>query len=134
MPKLQFLVEFDLKVSSSVGSFSQTRIQAHQVAIAEILQKHLCCASQIAELRVERYTPPVPAAPQELNIVITGNPVDGHYFCGPFPARSTDASDWANREHDGQDWWVAKLYPPENYTTHQVLTGDDYNAAVKGAA
>lgn len=111
MPKLQFLVEFDLKVSPSVGSFSKLRIQAYQSAIAEILHKHLACASQIDKLRVDRYEPPVPAAPQELNIVITGNPVDGFFYHGPFSALSEDASQWAD-DSDYADFWVTKLTPP----------------------
>jgi len=44
-------------------------------------------------------------------IVITGNPVDGLFFYGPF-LDANDAGDWAEREHDGQEWWTAHLSAP----------------------
>jgi hypothetical protein len=46
------------------------------------------------------------------HIVITGNPVDGLFFYGPF-ATADEASDWAETNHDGQDWWIAPLASQE---------------------
>lgn len=50
-------------------------------------------------------------------IVITGNPVDGLFFNGPF-GEHDGAVEWAEREQAGEDWWVAQLVPyiPCNYT------------------
>ena len=48
-----------------------------------------------------------------LNIVITGNPVDGLEFYGPFE-EGEEANEWAD-EHltpDDKDWWITSLIPP----------------------
>lgn len=45
-------------------------------------------------------------------IVITGNPVEGLFFYGPFNDEAC-AVEWATRHHDGQDWWVTRLNPQE---------------------
>lgn len=44
-------------------------------------------------------------------IIITGNPVDGFEYHGPFGS-SDQAVTWAaaNPEIDGKDWWVAPLH------------------------
>lgn len=44
-------------------------------------------------------------------IVITGNPVDGCEYFGPFKTHEK-ATDYAERYLDG-DWWVTTLYKPE---------------------
>lgn len=43
-----------------------------------------------------------------MHIVITGNPVDGLFFYGPFKT-SEDAVVWAERNQDGVEWWIAPL-------------------------
>ena len=45
-------------------------------------------------------------------MVITGNPVDGLFYNGPF-ADSELAFEWANSEHNGEDWWIAVLHSPD---------------------
>lgn len=51
------------------------------------------------------------------SIIITGNPVDGHSFYGPFTCKS-DAVAWAeDNADDYEDWYVADLSHP--------LTADD---------
>jgi hypothetical protein len=42
-------------------------------------------------------------------IVITGDPVEGFIFTGPFATHEA-AERWAERL---QDWWTASLVPPE---------------------
>jgi len=46
------------------------------------------------------------------HVGITGNPVDGLFFYGPFTT-SEEAIEWAERNHDGQDWWIAPLASKE---------------------
>lgn len=49
-------------------------------------------------------------------IIVTGNPVDGFTFYGPFED-GVEAQDWATAFLDG-DWWGANLRQPEpTYTT-----------------
>ena len=45
-----------------------------------------------------------------MNIIITGNPVDGFTYTGPFPDRESaiDAATWGVVETEA-DWWVADL-------------------------
>lgn len=47
-------------------------------------------------------------------IIVTGNPVDGFEFTGPYDTQS-DASDAANNDGvvDDVDYWIAKLNTPE---------------------
>lgn len=47
----------------------------------------------------------------EKQIVITGNPVDGFFFYGPFDSAEAAIS-WAEVEHQGQSWWVAPMGLP----------------------
>lgn len=53
---------------------------------------------------------PVPAG-ELAAAVITGDPVSGLFFYGPF-ASLNDAGDWAGIHHEGQDWWTTVLNPP----------------------
>ena len=46
------------------------------------------------------------------HIIVTGNPVDGLNFIGPFP---NSASAIERADHDGRldaDWWIAPLERP----------------------
>jgi hypothetical protein len=46
------------------------------------------------------------------HIVVTGNPVDGFQFHGPFPS-GNDAAEWAE-QHCAREWWlIAPLEEPE---------------------
>lgn len=45
------------------------------------------------------------------HIVITGNPVQGFFFYGPFQSE-TEAVDWAEREQSDFEWWIAPLQEP----------------------
>jgi hypothetical protein len=45
-------------------------------------------------------------------LIVTGNPVDGFKFIGPFDTRD-DAVDSASRGEIDKDWWVADLHPVE---------------------
>lgn len=54
---------------------------------------------------------PVPAG-ELAAAVITGDPVSGLFFYGPF-ASLNDAGDWAGIHHEGQDWWTTVLNPPQ---------------------
>lgn len=43
-------------------------------------------------------------------IIVTGNPVDGHEYVGPFP-NGAEATEYAER-FIGCDWWIAPIdYP-----------------------
>jgi hypothetical protein len=42
------------------------------------------------------------------NIVVTGNPVYGFYYYGPFDSVES-ASEWARTTLSSPDWWVAGL-------------------------
>lgn len=53
--------------------------------------------------------PPTKPPLYGLVIVVSGNPVDGFYFFGPFKT-GEDAIEWAERSRDGRtDWWIAPL-------------------------
>ena len=56
-----------------------------------------------------------------LSIVITGNPVDGLFFYGPFKT-AEDANEWADAEQSDQEWWVAPLDEP---TASTVFESED---------
>jgi hypothetical protein len=43
-------------------------------------------------------------------IIITGNPIDGLNFFGPF-SNSDDAIKWAENHSTGADWWLANVTP-----------------------
>lgn len=44
-----------------------------------------------------------------IHVVVSGNPVDGLRFYGPF-ATADEASEWAQRNsNDLSDWWIAPL-------------------------
>jgi hypothetical protein len=45
-------------------------------------------------------------------ILITGDPVDGFFYYGPFDTND-DAVAYADDEQHGMDWWVAELQPPK---------------------
>ena len=45
------------------------------------------------------------------HIVITGNPVDGFIFYGPFKS-SEDAIDYGENDVFGE-WWIAEIEEPE---------------------
>lgn len=45
-------------------------------------------------------------------IVITGNPVSGLNFYGPFDT-ANEAVEYGHRNDEGGDWWVAPLVTPE---------------------
>lgn len=49
--------------------------------------------------------------PRGPHIVVTGNPVDGLFFHGPFASHEA-AHVWAAREHPGGQWWTALLHAP----------------------
>lgn len=53
----------------------------------------------------------LPANVSELSLVITGNPVDGLFFYGPFDRDSDDAGIWCLHHQDGEDWWATRLNP-----------------------
>lgn len=44
-------------------------------------------------------------------IVVTGDPISGFQFFGPFPCE-TDAVDWADRQFNDREWWVAVVSNP----------------------
>lgn len=44
-------------------------------------------------------------------LVITGNPVDGLFFYGPFDDRES-AVDWAETEQSDMEYWVSDLHTP----------------------
>lgn len=55
----------------------------------------------------------------DLHIIITGNPVDGLAFCGPF-ASVDDAIHYADTVHHGDEWWIAELTPvPDGFTDEE---------------
>lgn len=55
-----------------------------------------------------------------MHLIVTGNPVDGFTFHGPFADR-TAALDWADRECEA-DWWLAPLdLSPWNLDMHEIL-------------
>ncbi len=42
-----------------------------------------------------------------MNIIVTGNPLDGFRFIGPF-ATPNEAVEWAT-DHCTQEWWVTNV-------------------------
>lgn len=44
-------------------------------------------------------------------LVITGNPVDGFEYIGPFDDTET-AVEWCQDMFDDEDWWVTELTSP----------------------
>jgi len=46
-------------------------------------------------------------------LVITGNPVQGFFYYGPFDSLDA-ATEWAAREQDGEDWWAGPLDSPQH--------------------
>lgn len=48
-------------------------------------------------------------------VLITGNPVDGFAFRGPFADRVA-AIKYAEWNHEGGDWWVADMLPDDSVT------------------
>jgi hypothetical protein len=49
-----------------------------------------------------------------LHIIVTGNPVDGLEFYGPFKTHD-DAVEFANTDpHMPDEWWIAKLHGKED--------------------
>jgi hypothetical protein len=47
------------------------------------------------------------------SIIITGDPVDGFDYTGPFDS-AEKATEWAE-EHCDPDWWVADIFSPQAY-------------------
>ncbi len=45
-------------------------------------------------------------------IVVTGDPIDGLFFYGPFLSHE-EATEFADREHGEFTWWVADLEKPD---------------------
>lgn len=43
-----------------------------------------------------------------MTILITGNPLTGFTFRGPFEAAEA-ATDWAEEHRDDAEWWAAEL-------------------------
>lgn len=52
-----------------------------------------------------------PPLPGEQSLVITGNPVDGLVYWGPFMSHDA-AVEYADRGYRHADWWVTTLNPP----------------------
>ena len=46
-------------------------------------------------------------------IVLTGNPVDGITFWGPFQTGEY-ANDWAQFHCRGTDWWITEVNSPQS--------------------
>lgn len=44
-------------------------------------------------------------------ILIVGDPIDGFFYYGPFDDQQA-AIDYVEANHDGPDWWTAKLMGP----------------------
>lgn len=60
----------------------------------------------------------------EKRLVVTGNPVDGLFFYGPFDD-SDQATSWAERNHPDDDWWLAPLVNPEAYEAENEELPDE---------
>lgn len=43
-----------------------------------------------------------------MHIIITGNPVDGFEYIGPFET-GAEAVDWAHSNPIKEEWWIAPL-------------------------
>lgn len=43
-------------------------------------------------------------------LAVTGNPIDGFSFVGPFDSYEA-ASEWSDRRSDS-DWWIVKVEAP----------------------
>jgi hypothetical protein len=57
-------------------------------------------------------SPPGRAIPAGMKIVVTGNPIDGMTFLGPF-ASAEAVQTWAKTHaKDGMEWWTADLENP----------------------
>jgi len=44
----------------------------------------------------------------EQHIIVTGNPLDGLEFYGPFDT-SDEAGEWAEKKIPNNEWWIATL-------------------------
>lgn len=55
----------------------------------------------------------MPTSDKQQAILITGNPIDGLTFVGPFDTRD-EAIEFGQVNAEGGDWWIANLEPPEN--------------------
>lgn len=54
-------------------------------------------------------------------IVVTGNPIDGLAFYGPFLDDDGNAAgDWAAANLAGADWWIAPLYEADDSAGREV--------------
>lgn len=69
--------------------------------------KHTGCPTDIVEYQIVSTT-----ADEDKWIVISGNPVDGMSFHGPFDDGNY-ANDWARAEMgNAEDWWITRLSKP----------------------
>lgn len=48
----------------------------------------------------------------EYHIIITGNPVGGFEYHGPFPG-AEEALTWADANCQGEEWWATRLSSPD---------------------
>ena len=46
-----------------------------------------------------------------IHILVTGNPVDGFQYVGPFEDQ-TAVMLYVDQQRDGIDWWMVELQPP----------------------
>lgn len=72
--------------------------QAVGIIQAQLEQQVSCCT-------------PAPAT-EEPTLVITGTPLQGFFFYGPFDS-ATLADAWARIAHCDQDYWIGRLSPPQ---------------------
>lgn len=58
-------------------------------------------------------------------ILITGNPVDGFEYIGPF-ATAEDAGEHANTDGNIEegDWWIATIESPEQAKSNEEIPGE----------
>jgi hypothetical protein len=47
-------------------------------------------------------------------LVITGNPVNGFTFIGPFPV-TPDAVEWAETYVSEEDWWISEITATDTF-------------------
>jgi hypothetical protein len=64
-------------------------------------------------------------------IIVTGNPISGHNFYGPFDTAdsATGYMDHVLTDCEGEDWWVAPLVTPEASLPRHPIPPQSYNAA-----
>lgn len=115
MPSSQFILTITTTTTTTTNDAAQPGVLA---AAADAIRKHLGDPDATVELD---------PAPEEVPIIVAGNPFDGLVVFGGFrdPA---DREDWTDRNLQGEHWW----YPPVIDVTSADAQGATENLHASG--